>query len=194
MHLELGCGKGGFIAELAAAVPEINFLAMDMKSEVLALAKRKVEKSFAAAGRRQDNLLLFAWDIERLDAVFQPGEDVFERIYINFCNPWPKPRHHKHRLTHTRQLLLYRNYLPDGGQIRFKTDDDELFADSIGYFEEAGFRIDFLTRDLHASGFSENVETEHEQMFTEQGLTTKFLIAEKVGNLPHLAEKALRTT
>ena len=82
MHLELGCGKGGFIAELAAAAPEINFLAMDMKSEVLALAKRKVEKSFAAAGRRQDNLLLFAWDIERLDAVFQPGEDVDRKSVV----------------------------------------------------------------------------------------------------------------
>ena len=42
MHLELGCGKGSFIAKLASENPEINYLAIDIKSEVLGLAKRNV--------------------------------------------------------------------------------------------------------------------------------------------------------
>ena len=51
IHLELGCGKGGFLAEQAAAHPELNFIGIDLKSEVLALAKRKAEAALAAAGR-----------------------------------------------------------------------------------------------------------------------------------------------
>ncbi len=54
-------------------------------------------------------------------------EDYAERIYINFCNPWPRGKHKKRRLTHTRQLIQYRDFLVDGGEIHFKTDDDELF-------------------------------------------------------------------
>ena len=70
VHLELGCGKGGFLAARAAADPAVNFIAIDLKSEVLALAKRKVEAALAARGRpvdRVDNVLLTAHDIERLD-------------------------------------------------------------------------------------------------------------------------------
>ena len=46
MHLELGCGKGSFIAKLASTNPEINYLAIDIKSEVLGLAKRNIEKEY----------------------------------------------------------------------------------------------------------------------------------------------------
>ena len=64
-----------------------------------------------------------------------------------------------------------------GGEIRFKTDDDALFEESIEYFEECGFGIDYITRDLHNSDFDENIMTEHEKMFSEEGINIKFLIA-----------------
>lgn len=67
-----------------------------------------------------------------------------------------------------------------GGQIRFKTDDLPLFQDSIGYFEQCGFRITYLTNDLHESGFGENIETEHEKLFSSQGVKINFLTAEKL--------------
>ena len=107
-------------------------------------------------------------------------EDVVDRIYINFCNPWPKPKHRKKRLTHTKQLKLYREFLRNGGDIYFKTDDDGLFTDSLKYFEEAGFDIINKTYDLHNQNiFEDNIETEHEKMFTEEGKTIKALIARK---------------
>ena len=57
---------------------------------------------------------------------FSP-EDRVERIYINFCNPWPTGSCHKKRLTHPRQLANYRTILAENGEIHFKTDDDDLF-------------------------------------------------------------------
>ena len=63
-------------------------------------------------------------------------------------------------------------------QIFFKTDDDNLFNDSIRYFEESGFKIDKKTYDLENEfDFWENIETEHEKMFKEQGIKIKALIA-----------------
>lgn len=179
MHLELGCGKGGFISRLAVANQHINYIAVDIKSEVLALAKRKIEKEYLDAGLdRIENLKLMSQDIERIDNMLD-NSDVIERIYINFCNPWPKSPYKKKRLTHGKQLVKYKTFLKDGGEIWFKTDNDDLFEESVKYFEENGFIIKYITRDLHNSGFLDSVPTEHEEMFTREGIPTKFLIAEK---------------
>lgn len=150
---------------------------------MLAVARRTVVKAFGDAGREADNIKLVRQNIERIFTAFDENDRV-DRIYINFCNPWPRGKHNKRRLTHIRQLEQYRVFLKDNGEIRFKTDDDELFNDSVEYFEECGFTISYLTNDLHNSGFGENFETEHEKMFTEEGKTTKFLIAVK--NKPYI--------
>lgn len=176
LYLELGCGKGTFLAQHAAHHPENNYLGIDLKSLVLASACRFAKQAFAEVQRPIDNLLLTPYDIERILDVMDETDRV-EKIYINFCNPWPKERQHKKRLTHPRQLAHYQTFLKPGGTIEFKTDDDALFADSLRYFEESGFTITFQTTDLHHSGFPGNVMTEHEEKFTAQGIPIKMLCA-----------------
>lgn len=176
LYLELGCGKGSFIARLASENLDKNFLAVDIKSEVLALAKRNVEKAYAKKELVVDNVLLTAQNIEQIGEILG-DDDRVERIYINFCNPWPKPRHKKRRLTHPHQLASYKNFLVPDGEIYFKTDDDDLFDESINYFEKCGFEINYITRNLHDSELVGNIPTEHEKMFSEQGIKIKFLIA-----------------
>ena len=87
--LELGCGKGGFISQLASAHPENNYLGIDITDKVLILAKRKIEAAYAEAGRPIDNVKIMSTDIGRIKGVIAP-EDTVSRIYINFCNPWSK--------------------------------------------------------------------------------------------------------
>ena len=175
-----GCGKGSFIAKLAVLNPNINYIAVDLVDPMLGLSKRNIEKSYAEAGRETNNIILARHDIERIN-FFMSKEDVVDRIYINFCNPWPKPKHRKKRLTHTKQLMLYREFLKDGGEIYFKTDDDGLFNDSIKYFQEAGFEILDMTYDLHENNiFEVNIETEHEKMYTDEGKCIKALICKKI--------------
>ncbi|WKY47517.1 tRNA (guanosine(46)-N7)-methyltransferase TrmB [Eubacteriaceae bacterium ES3] len=176
LQLELGCGKGNFIAELGSRNPQINYLAIDLIDAVLGLSKRNIETVYQQKDMAVENIQIMSWDIERLDLILSPADQV-ERIYINFCNPWPKRRHHKKRLTHPKQLEKYKNLLVKGGQIHFKTDNDDLFDDSIKYFQEAGFKIIKLFPDLHTSSFEGNIETEHEKMFSAQGVPIKFLIA-----------------
>ncbi len=174
IYLELGCGKGGFASQAVLHWKDVNFIAVDIKNEMLVLAKRKIEQALAGAERSHEQVRVMIFNISNICNAFSE-EDRIDRIFINFCNPWPKSGHKKRRLTHTRQLMQYKAFLR--GELWFKTDDDALFEESLEYFEESGFEIKYLTRDLHASGFSDNLVTEHEQMFTEEGKNIKFLIA-----------------
>ncbi len=181
IHIELGCGKGSFISELAFKNQHINYIAIDLVDAMLGLAKRKVEEKYTEANIKVDNLMLVRYDIERINNIINI-EDGIERIYINFCNPWPKPKHKKKRLTHIRQLEHYKEFLKPNSEIFFKTDDDGLFIDSLKYFEEAGFEILEKTFDLHNEDIfdGKNIVTEHEKMFSDEGIKIKALIAKLV--------------
>lgn len=178
IQLELGCGKGGFLSKIAVSNQEINFIGVDLSSDMLGLTKRNIEAEYAAVKLPIGNVCITWQNIEQLDNIIKG--DVIDRIYINFCNPWHKPKQYKKRLTHTRQLLTYRELLTDGGEIHFKTDDDGLFTHSLRYFDEAGYEIIYQTTDLHTSGYSPNIMTEHEKMYSEEGIKIKFLIAKKL--------------
>ena len=179
LYLELGCGKGGFISQLASENPNINYIAIDMVDAMLGLAKRNIESVYSEKNMSIDNVYLTRFDIERIFMILD-DRDKIERIYINFCNPWPRGKHRKKRLTHTRQLEKYRQFLQENGEIFFKTDDDGLFNDSLSYFEQAGFEIIDKTYDLaNTNNFWENIETEHEKMFKEQGIKIKAVMVRK---------------
>lgn len=178
-HIELGCGKGSFIANLAVKNKNINYLAIDLVDAMLGLAKRNIEQKYEEEKQEINNIYLTRFDIERIFLILGKKDKV-ERIYINFCNPWPRGKHHKKRLTHTRQLEKYKEFLKNKGEIYFKTDDDSLFHDSLTYFQESGFTIVKQTYDLaNEVDFWNNIETEHEKMFKEQRISIKALIAKK---------------
>lgn len=169
IYLELGCGRGRFITTRAQQNPNINFIGVDLKDEVLIYALKKL------ADTELQNARLIPMNIAGIAEVFE--KDEISRIYINFCNPWPKDRHNKRRLTHTKFLTEYKKFLKPNSEIWFKTDDTELFEDSQEYFKASGFSIEYLTYDLHNSEFEENVVTEYEEKFTSLGMKTMFLIA-----------------
>lgn len=179
LYLEVGCGKGGFIAKLALQNPDINFLAVDIKSDMLGVARRNIVSAFESEKKEVENILLAAKNVEKIEEIISP-DDKIERIYINFCNPWPKTGHKKRRLTHPTKLEKYKRFLVKGGEIRFKTDDDELFCESIDYFKESGFDITYITYDLHSSEITDNIMTEHEKMFSDEGIKIKYLVAKNV--------------
>lgn len=178
IHLELGCGKGQFISKLACKNQNINYIAIDLVDAMLGLAKRNIEEEYKENNIEPKNVIITRFDIERILLILDKQDEI-ERIYINFCNPWPKGKHRKKRLTHTRQLEKYKEFLKPNAEIYFKTDDDGLFESSIGYFEESGFEIVKLTRNLHEDDIfdGKNIETEHEKMFSKEGIKIKALIA-----------------
>ncbi|MEG0308707.1 MAG: tRNA (guanosine(46)-N7)-methyltransferase TrmB [Clostridium sp.] len=176
IHLELGCGMGGHITKRAEKSKDVNYVGIDLKDEVLVYALRKVKGSRQEDAVEKDiNVRLMVLNIMLIDNVF--GKDEISKIYINFCNPWPKKSHNKRRLTYTKFLEAYKKFLKPGGEIWFKTDDTELFNDSQEYFKESGFSLEFVTYDLHNSGFEDNIVTEYEGKFTSMGMKTMCLVA-----------------
>lgn len=166
IHLELGCGKGQFISTLAEKNRDINYIAIDLKDEVLVFVLRKINELGLT------NVRLIPMFIERIDEIFE--EDEISKIYINFCNPWPKVSHNKRRLTHPRFLTKYKGFIRPGTEVWFKTDDDDLFEASLDYFRDEGFKEMYRTWDLETSGFSENIKTEYEEKFSAFGVKIKF--------------------
>ena len=182
LYLEIGCGKGGFAGQLALKNPDKNIIALDIKVDMLGVGRRTIVKLFEDAGKTQDditNLLLVKYNVEMLDKIIT-ADDKIDRLFINFCNPWPRAKHKKRRLTYYKKLEMYKTFLKPDSEIRFKTDDDELFDESLEYFEQSGYEITYLTRDLHNSDVKDNIETEHEKMFSAEGIKIKYLIAKHI--------------
>lgn len=161
LHVEIGCGKGGFITELAKQNPDVNYVAVEKLIDVLVLAAEKVKREGLP------NVRFILGDAVILDSIFAEGE--IERLYINFCDPWHKKRHEKRRLTHHSFLELYKRLLCRDGWIFFKTDNKNLFEYSLNSFCENGFLLKNITLDLHNSDIEGNIMTEYEKLFSENG-------------------------
>lgn len=175
MWLEIGCGKGVSTVRMAHDNHSVNLVAVDEVRHVLAVSIKNTMTEYG--DDPVDNLRYTAIDAREIYDTFS-ADDSIERIIINFCNPWnEKAKHHKRRLTHTRQLMQYRDFLAPNGQIFFKTDDAALFTASKRYLDEAGFEIIYQTDDLHASGYAPNYVSEHEKLYSERGIPIRFLIA-----------------
>ncbi len=172
MHLEIGCGKGGFACGMAAKYPEINFCAFERVRDVMVIAVEQAAER--AEERSTDNLRFMVGDAATLTEWFAPAS--LDTIYLNFSDPWPKARHAKRRLTERRLLKVYFDLLRDGGQLRFKTDNVPLFDFTLEELEALGVTPDYVTRDLHASEMNaENVRTEYEENFSSRGIKINFL-------------------
>lgn len=175
LHVELGCGKCVSTALLARETPGINYVALDLSRDMLAVARRNIVAAYRETP--VNNIVLSCHNLLYVQQIFSPA-DAVDRLYINFCNPWDQKIHHeRRRLVHTRQLLQYRTFLKPGAQLYFKTDNDALFDAALGYLDESGFSVSFLTRDLYQSGYAPNYPTEHELRFAAAGVPIKFLQA-----------------
>ncbi|BDR60753.1 tRNA (guanosine(46)-N7)-methyltransferase TrmB [Lactobacillus xylocopicola] len=164
LAIEIGSGKGRFIASLAEQHPEMNFVAVELQITAAGIILRsKLEKNLT-------NLQILCADAVNLDAFFPPHQA--EVLYLNFSDPWPKTRHEKRRLTYQTFLEKYQTILTSGGVVEFKTDNAGLFAYSLQSMNNYGVYFDFVSVDLHheaAKVLAANVETEYEHKFAVQG-------------------------
>ncbi len=169
LYVELGTGKGDFITQIADRNPQINFIGLEVEATCVLAAARKVRE------KNLSNVRLIVFDINNIAELF--SEHEVDRLYINFCDPWPKKRHAKRRLTHVRFLEMYRKILKRDGEIYFKTDNRGLFDFSLEQFAFAGLDVRDITNDLHANEPPENIRTEYENKFSAAGVPINFCIA-----------------
>jgi len=122
IEVDVGCGKGRFLLARAAAHPEVNFLGIERRLVRL----RKVDRK--ALRRGLTNIRLLRADAAYVVKYLIPPAAI-TTYYIFFPDPWPKKRHHRHRIMDPDFVAaLYRTLRP-GGQVHFATDH-------LPYFEQ----------------------------------------------------------
>lgn len=175
VELEIGCGNGAFIAEKARRFPSVNFLAVEVCSNVVITAMERV----AEAGLNNVRFLNIAAEIL---PCYIPSASV-QKIYLNFSTPLPEAGREKQRLTSARFLSIYRDLLREGGAIEQKTDSRAFFDYSQRLYRENGFGVVETSYDLHNSGFAgENIVTEYEKRFSDMGMPIYYCKAVLLAN------------
>jgi len=172
LHIELGCGKGAFTAGMAAEHSDILFAAMERVPDAMVVAMEKAVQSGL------ENVCFIDADAAHAGEIFADGEA--ERIYINFCDPWPGKKRAKRRLTAPAFLSIYAAILKKDGEIWFKTDNTDLFEWSLATFKECGWTCSDITRDLHADGPC-GIMTDYEMKFYSEGKPICRCTAKKAG-------------
>ena len=160
LRVEVGCGKGKFTVETAAAEPEVLIIAIERVREALVMAMEK------AINMGLKNVYFVSMDVAELETFFAPGE--IDLLYINFCDPWPRSKNAKRRLTYHTFLEKYRRVLRSKGEIHFKTDNAPLFAWSLEEFQNCGLTVRNVTDDLHKDG-PVGIMTGYEEKFYALG-------------------------
>ena len=143
LYAEFGCGKGKFIAGMAALHPDKAYVAFEGNRSVVYHAMQKAEEAGLGNVRFVPEYIDLAGDL------FGDGE--LDGIYLNFSDPWPKSKHEKRRLTAGSRVEDYIKTVKSGGTIEFRTDNDDLFDYTMEkIMMQSGVTIVAVTRDLHA--------------------------------------------
>ena len=160
LWVEIGCGKGKFTVETAAANPDVLLIAIERCREAMVMAMEK------AKAMELKNVWFVDMDVANMEECFEIGE--IERMFINFPDPWPRSKNAKRRLTHRNFLAIYRRVIRPGGEIHYKTDNAKLFEFSVEEFQAVGLEVKNLTRNLHENGIV-GIMTGYEEKFHAMG-------------------------
>jgi len=119
-EIDLGCGDGSFLIQLAQQYPERNFLGVE---RLLGRVKKVCKKAYRAE--------LSNVKVLRLETLYTVGwllpKGSFSRIHLICPDPWPKEKHHKNRLMQEPFFDAVHALLEDDGEFLFRTDHDEYY-------------------------------------------------------------------
>ncbi len=160
IDLEIGFGKGDFLLEMARRHPERNFLGIERSSDFALKAAREVGGL--------DNVLFMTGNIQDIIPLIEDG--IFSGLYLNFSDPWPKPRHYKRRLTYRKLLEEYSRILKPASLVQFKTDSRTLFDFTLAELKALDKEPLEISYDLHGEKpWPDNIATHYEMKFSSQG-------------------------
>jgi tRNA (guanine-N7-)-methyltransferase len=163
-ELDLGCGKGGFLLQLAERYPERLILGADIMIGRLRRLQKKVDRC------ELRNVELLRADAGSLVARMLPDESL-SRVHILCPDPWPKKRHRVNRLVSSEFLGRLSRKLIPGGILHLATDD-------VPYFERMQAAIAPLPHFAPAANGIEDIadiRTDFELQWLGQGIPVQHM-------------------
>ncbi len=163
-----GCWKRSVQLPISKKHPNYNFIAVDIKSDRLYISAKQ------ALEEKVNNIAFVRMNLQELAKVF--SKNSVATIWLTFPDPYPRKRSVRRRLTHPLFLNQYQRLLKKNGQLKFKTDNRELFLWSLEQFIAQNWQIKELSFDLHESGLPEDykIRTHYEQKFLNAGSTINY--------------------
>lgn len=168
--LEIGSGKGKFLADMAGLNPELLILGIERNVTCAGITCKKLVENEILNAR-----LMLASADEILPSI---KDNTILDIYLNFSDPWPKKRHFKRRLTYGTYLKQYYRVLVKGGKLIIKTDNDDLFSFSQETLGESQFKVLEVLDDYDGKALLDAM-TEYEISFREKGQKIHRIVAIK---------------
>lgn len=164
---EVGCGHGHFLEAYARAHPDRVCVGIDIESDRITRARRKRDRA------RLGNLHFLRAEA-RLFLETLPAEFRFSSVFVLFPDPWPKLRHHKHRLMQRQFLEAVAGRMKRGGRLYFRTDDMDYFSSAERWLrEDPGWRL-----------IEGEWEFEHETVFQSRAAEYRSLVVEVADSTP----------
>ncbi len=168
--LELGCGRGEYTTGLAGVYPEKNFIGIDVKGS------RFYKGSTYAVENNLLNVAFLRTPVELMGEFF--GEGEVDEIWITFCDPRPRDRDEKRRMTGPMFLDIYRKFLKKGGVVHLKHDNKEFVDWTLEVLKNEGINPEVLTYDLYQSTLlveHYEIQTAYEQKWLAEGIKINYL-------------------
>lgn len=125
---EIGCGHGHFLTAYAQAHPQDICIGVDIVSDRIERATKKRDRAKLAN-------LHFVHAEARLFLETLPADATFSRLFVLFPDPWPKARHHKHRIMQPDFLADAAKRAGQGARVYFRTDFTPYYTDTKAVFE-----------------------------------------------------------
>ena len=173
INLEIGCGKGTFVTEMAKKYSDQNFIGVEKLTNVIYSALEKHENI-------EPNLKFINCDAQNLLCFLPSG--TISKIYLNFSCPYPKNAYANRRLTNQKFLKIYEILGDENLTIEQKTDSDGLYEYSLEEFEKQGWEIVDKCFDIYADdryGYLREIQTEFEQKFVSLGFPIHYIKAKR---------------
>ena len=168
LEVDLGCGDGSYLTELASQNPERNFLGVEKLFGRVRSACKKI------ARLELNNARILRADIPHTAQQLLPAESV-EVFHLLFPDPWPKRRHHVRRVFTSELLASLARALTPDGLFRVATDDTDYFQEMTRVLARVSFFEEYA--DIAATAVP---STTFEKRFLERGLEIHRLVLRKV--------------
>ena len=123
VHVEIGCGSGRYLMELARNNPDETFFGLELRLKRLVLAAKKIKRE------QLENILLMRERGEYLDDYFEEGS--INVLHINFPDPWYKKKHHKKDPVHDKPTNFFANIVNKSYVCRYKFRHINYLFDSL---------------------------------------------------------------